>query len=145
MCFNSHIHPSFSGDMAMCLGDKGIAGIKQFCQQHVCNSICKGLGLEGLKVGSEYDSDLPDDDDFLFGDEITKRKKGGNSVLFSIPLESVATPDAPNLKAQTESERVSLDALDTDDSSNTRKMAPPPPPAITLVASQDKSSMEVTS
>jgi len=32
----------------MGLGDKGIQGIKEFCQQHECNRICKALGLPSL-------------------------------------------------------------------------------------------------
>ena len=41
MVTNSH----YSMEKTMGLGDKGINGVKAFCNQHRCNLICKGIGL----------------------------------------------------------------------------------------------------
>ena len=32
----------------MSLGDSGVEGIQQFCDQHQCNSVCKALDLPDL-------------------------------------------------------------------------------------------------
>jgi len=33
---------------SMGLGDKGLEGVEEFCQQHQCNRICKKFGLRNL-------------------------------------------------------------------------------------------------
>ena len=40
--------PSYSRLHTMGLGDNGVEGIQQFCDQHQCNLICKALNLPDL-------------------------------------------------------------------------------------------------
>ncbi|KAF8906961.1 hypothetical protein CPB84DRAFT_1744759 [Gymnopilus junonius] len=78
--WQSHSNTAHSKEKTMGLGDKGIAGIKEFCQQHKCNTICKNFSLEAmmklLKILEEEEDDFNSENDEPVGDET---RKGANN------------------------------------------------------------------
>ena len=66
--------PSYSRLQTMGLGDNGVEGIQNFCDQHQCNSVCKALDLPDLREL------LPT----LFGN-ITNNLNG--AALFELPFK----------------------------------------------------------
>ncbi|KAF9033383.1 hypothetical protein BJ165DRAFT_1410444 [Panaeolus papilionaceus] len=55
----------------MGLGDQGQRGIRRFRQQHVCNTFCAALGLEGLDCTLDLDSGDDDEQELEGGAQDT--------------------------------------------------------------------------
>ncbi|KAF8911457.1 kinase-like domain-containing protein [Gymnopilus junonius] len=72
---------SHSKDKMMGLGDNGIMGIKQFCKQHQCNTICKKFGLGTMKALSqalEDDNGIENSKLNIDNPNNCSREEGGN-------------------------------------------------------------------
>ncbi|PPR07893.1 hypothetical protein CVT24_005570 [Panaeolus cyanescens] len=119
MLFDFMAHSS--GPEMMCLGDKGKTGIKQFCQQHVCNDICKALGLEELSADS-YSSELSDNGAHGYIDDLEDNPDPG--ALRSKTPDGLSYSDGP-----------------FTGTGNSSKMAPPPPP-VPVMAPTDTAAEE---
>ncbi|PPQ87551.1 hypothetical protein CVT24_012095 [Panaeolus cyanescens] len=118
---------SINGEM--CLGDRGKPGIRQFRQQHVCNSICEGLGLEKF--------DTFDDDDDSSSDQEKhdgEKRKGSNAPGSGLGPESLSFGleyESETPKAGLDDQEIALMSSKGDNDSVGKQqhlMMPPPPP-----------------